>query len=74
VQGGLGEELLDGRALPLGQGFVQLQHPLEQGRFADDLRDEGGDGLLHPLQCHHLGGQQVEDEGLDPGAVLQGTG
>ena len=70
VQGGLGEERLDGGALPLGQGVMQLQDPLQQGRFGDDLLDEGGQRVLHPLQCHHLRDQQVQDEGLDPGAVL----
>jgi hypothetical protein len=74
VQGGLGEERLDGGALPLGQGVMQLQDPLQQGRFGDDLLDEGGQRVLHPLQCHHLGDQQVQDEGLDPGAVLQRAG
>ena len=73
VQRGLAEDLLDGGLLPGRQGLVQLHHILEDRRLGDEPIDQRMDRLLNPLQGEHLGEEQIQDIGLDAGAVLQGT-
>ena len=69
----LGEDPLDGHALPAGQRQVQLQHVLQDRGFGDHLADEGLDRVLHALQGDHLGDQEIQHVRLDARAVLQGA-
>ena len=71
VHRGLGQELLDGRALPHRQGMMQSHHIVEDRRLRDGHVDQGLERVLDSFERQHLSDQQVQNIGFDPGPVLQ---
>ena len=50
-----GEQALDGVALPLGEGSMELGNVAEQRRFGQELADEGAHRVGDAFEREHLG-------------------
>ena len=72
VDGGHGEQALDGAVLPLVECVMELGEEPQQRGLGQGAPDEGVYGLCDALERDHLGGEQVHDIGFEAVAVLDG--
>ena len=72
VDGGHGEQALDGAVLPLGEGVMELGDEPQQRGLGQGAPDEGVHGLCDALEREHLSDEQVHDVGFEAVAVLDG--
>ncbi len=71
VQGGHGQQTVDGCGFPVGQRLVQAHQPGQQGRLGHGAPGQGLEGLRGAPERHHLGSHEMRGEGQDAVAVLQ---
>ncbi len=71
VQGGHGQQTVDGCGFPVGQRLVQAHQPGQQGRLGHGAPGQGLEGLRGARERHHLGSHEMRGEGQDAVAVLQ---
>ena len=66
--------MLDGTALPFGEGVMELCDVAEERGLGEGASNEGVHRLGNTLEREHLRDEQVHDVGFDAGAVLQRSG
>ena len=71
MDGGHGEQALDGAVLPLGEGVMELGDEPQQRGLGQGAPDEGVHGLCDALEREHLSDEQVHDVGFEPAMVAR---